>query len=188
LGGRLALINPQGLKLMKEMHPEDSAAKWAFRYAGTPKNVLAVLSGMTYMEHLQENIKTFSPHVPINEAEQKVLDQVTEILVDSDYIQCTDCQYCMPCPYGLNIPEVFKHYNHIVSSDLMLETSNDENYKKARRAYLVGYDRQVPKERQANHCTGCSICKPLCPQRIDIPTEMRRVDAYTEKLKQKYDF
>ncbi|MDR1739505.1 MAG: aldo/keto reductase [Bacteroidales bacterium] len=188
LGGRLARVNSQALKLMQEMHPEDSAAKWAFRYAGTPPNVLTVLSGMVYMEHLQENIKTYAPLVPINEEEQKVLDKVTDILVNSDYVQCTDCQYCMPCPYGLDIPGVFKHYNRIVNDGNMLKTSNDEHYKEARKAFLVGYDRSVPKLRQASHCIDCNICKPLCPQAIDIPSEMKRIDMYAERLKQNLEF
>ena len=174
--------------LMKEVYPEDSPATWAFRYAGTPDNVLTVLSGMVYMEHLQENIRTYSPLAPLNEQEYKVLDKVTDILIDSDYIQCTECQYCMPCPYGIDIPEIFGHYNRIVSAGKRLESSKDENYKEARRAFLVGYDRSVPKFRQASHCINCDLCKPKCPQAIDITSEMRRVDLYSERLKQKIDF
>lgn len=188
LGGRLARVNTRALTLMKEMHPEDSAATWAFRYAGTPENVLTVLSGMVYMEHLQENILTYSPLVPLNEQEYDVLDEVTEVLIDSNYIQCTECQYCMPCPYGIDIPGIFGHYNRIVSAGKMLKSSKDENYKKARRAYLVGYDRSIPKLRQANHCINCELCKPKCPQSIDITKEMHRVDVYVEQLKQKIDF
>ena len=184
LGGRLARVNAQALRLMKEVHPEDSAASWAFRYAGTPEKVLTVLSGMVYMEHVQENVRTYSPLVPLNEKEYKVLEEVTDILINSDYIQCTDCQYCMPCPYGVDIPSIFVHYNRIVREGIMLKSSNDESYKRARRAFLVGYDRSVPKFRQASHCIGCNICNPLCPQRIDIPEEMRRIDKYTERLKQ----
>lgn len=188
LGGRLARVNPQALAMMKEVHPEKSAATWAFRYAGTPENVLTVLSGMVYMEHLQENIRTYAPLVPLNEQEYETLERVTEILVNSDYIQCTTCQYCMPCPYGLDIPAVFSHYNRCVSAGRMLKSSTDENYRKARRDFLIGYDRSVPKLRQADHCIECDQCKPLCPQRIDIPKEMRRVDLYAEQLKQKTDF
>lgn len=188
LGGRLARVNPQAQTLMKEVHPEDTPATWAFRYAGTPENVLSVISGMVYMEHLQENIRTFSPLAPLTEQEHNVLEKVTEILVDSEYIQCTECQYCMPCPYGIDIPAVFGHYNRIVSAGKRLQSSNDENYKEARRAFLVGYDRTVPKLRQANHCINCGLCKPKCPQSIDITKEMQRVDLYSERLKQKMDF
>ena len=188
LGGRLARVNKEALALMNEVHNEDSAAKWAFRYAGTLENVLTVLSGMVYMEHLQENIRTYAPLVPLVEQEYEVLEKVTKILIDSNYIQCTECQYCMPCPYGIDIPEVFGHYNRIVSAGKMLKSSNDENYKEARRAFLVGYDRSVPKFRQANYCTNCDLCKPKCPQSIDIVKEMRRVDSYAEQLKREIDF
>lgn len=188
LGGRLARVPQQALSLMRSVHPQDTAAKWAFRYAGTPENVLTVLSGMAYMEHLQENIRTYSPLQPITDEENKLLEQVTDILVNSDYIQCTECQYCMPCPYGLDIPGVFAHYNRCVSAGKLLESSNDENYRKARREFLVGYDRSVPKLRQADHCIECNECLPKCPQSIKIPTEMRRVNDYAELLRQEKEF
>lgn len=188
LGGRLARLNTHALKILKDMRPEDSAATWAFRYAGTPKSVLTVLSGMVYMEHLQENIRTYSPLEPINDAEYSALEKVTEIMMDDDYVQCTECEYCMPCPYGVDIPGVFGHYNRIVSDGKKLKTSGDKNYQEARMAFLVGYDRSVPKLRQANHCINCDLCKPKCPQGIDIPNEMRRVDLYAEQLKQKLEF
>ncbi len=188
LGGRLARLGTEAFQLLKQIRPENSAASWAFRYAGTPSNVLTVLSGMVHLEHLQENIKTYSPLIPIEEHENKALEKVAEIMLNDDYVQCTECQYCMPCPYGVDIPAVFGHYNRIVSSGNRLESSKDENYKKARRAFLVGYDRSVPKLRQANHCIGCGVCRRHCPQRIDIPKEMRRIDHYAEQLKQETAF
>jgi predicted aldo/keto reductase-like oxidoreductase len=188
LGGRLSRLSAQALNILKQLRPEDSAASWAFRYAGSPKNVYTVLSGMVYIEHLQENIRTYSPLDPISEQEYAALEKVTDIMMNDDYVQCTECEYCMPCPYGLNIPGIFGHYNRIISAGKRLKTSKDENYREARRAFLVGYDRSVPKLRQANHCTGCGICKPHCPQTIDIPNEMRRIDLYAEHLKQKIEF
>ena len=188
LGGRLAKVNTQAFNLMKEMRPNDTPAQWAFRYAGTPKSILTVLSGMTYMEHLQENIRTYSPLEPLNSAEYELLEKVTDILVNNDYVQCTECQYCMPCPYGIDIPAIFGHYNRIVSEDKRLQSSNDENYKQARREFLIGYDRKVPKLRQASHCIGCNICEPRCPQKLEIYNEMRRIDQYAEQLKQKLEF
>ena len=188
LGGRLARVPVQALTMMKEVYPDDTAAKWAFRYAGTPEGVLTVLSGMVYMEHLQENIRTYAPLVPMTDGEYATLDRVTEVLVNSEYIQCTTCEYCMPCPYGLDIPGIFAHYNNCVSAGRLLKSSNDENYRRARRDFLVGYDRSVPKLRQANRCTECEVCRPKCPQNINIPVEMRRVDGYAELLKQREDF
>lgn len=188
LGGRLSRISSQALRIMKEINPHDSAAQWAFRYAGSPENVLTVLSGMVYMEHLQENIRTYSPLNPLKEKEYEALERVTDIMLNADYVQCTECQYCMPCPYGIDIPNVFSHYNRIVSAGDKLESSKDEHYKNARKAFLVGYDRRVPKLRQANHCIECGICKPMCPQRIDIPKEMQRIDEYAERLKLRSEF
>ncbi|MDR1115640.1 MAG: aldo/keto reductase [Tannerella sp.] len=188
LGGRLAKVPAQALALMKEVHPEDTPAQWAFRYAGTPEHVLTVLSGMVYMEHLQENIRTYAPLVPLSEQEYATLERVTDVLIDSDYIQCRECQYCMPCLYGLDIPNIFSHYNRCVSADKLLKTSNDKNYRTARREFLIGYDRSVPKLRQADHCTGCKICVEHCPQGINIPEEMLRINRYAENLKQKLEF
>ncbi|MDR3118293.1 MAG: aldo/keto reductase, partial [Mediterranea sp.] len=155
LGGRLARVNAQALNIMKQIHPAHTPAQWALRYAGTPQSVLTVLSGMVYMEHLQENIRTYAPLQPLNEQEYQALEKVTQIMLNSDYIQCTTCQYCMPCPYGLDIPAIFAHYNRCVSAGQRLNTSADPNYKEARRAFLIGYDRAVPPLRQANHCTEC---------------------------------
>ena len=98
-------------------------------------------------------------------------------------IPCNDCKYCMPCPYALDIPGILLHYNKCVNEGNVPKSAQDENYAKARRAFLVGYDRSVPKLRQANHCTGCEQCNPHCPQGIDIPKEMQRIDKFVEELK-----
>lgn len=188
LGGRLSKVPPEALNVMKSIHPDDTAAKWAFRFSGSPENVLCVLSGMVYMEHLQENLRTFSPHQPLNKQEYEALEKVTDILLNSGIIQCTACQYCMPCPYGINIPDTFSHFNNIVNDGHRLKSSADENYKKARRAFLIGYDRAVPKLRQATYCIGCGECLSKCPQRLNIPEELQRIESYTEQLKQGMDF
>lgn len=183
LGGRLSRLNQHSLSILKQIRPEDTPAKWAFRYAGTPENVLTVLSGMVYMEHLQENIRTYSPLEPLNASEYKALEEVTELMLRSDYVPCTECQYCMPCPYGIDIPSVFSHYNRCLTDGNVPKDSQDENYRKARRAFLIGYDRSVPKLRQANHCIHCDLCIPDCPQRINIPQQMDKINKYVEQLK-----
>lgn len=183
LGGQLSAVNPYALSLLKQIHPEDSPASWAFRYAATPEHILTVLSGMTYIEHLQENIRTFSPLKPLNEQEYSVLDEVTEILLRSNSVKCTECQYCMPCPYGIDIPGIFLHYNRCIAAEQIPENSQDKAYREARRAFLIGYDRKIPKLRQADHCINCNICISKCPQRINIPKELERIEQYTELLK-----
>lgn len=188
LGGRLAKMNFRALSKLKQLRPDASPSSWAFRYAGSPEKVLTVLSGMVYMEHLQENIRTYSPLDPISEAERKALEDVAGIVLKSPFVPCTACQYCMPCPYGLDIPGIFTHYNRCLNEGNIPASSQDPDYRSARRAFLIGYDRSVPKLRQASHCIGCGACTPHCPQRIQIPKELARIDKFSEQLRQGLSF
>lgn len=184
LGGRLSNLPQHIVARLKERNPQGSAASWAFRYAGTLENVLTVLSGMTYMEHLQDNIRTYSPLIPLTEVDNEFLYETAELMLQYPVIPCNDCDYCMPCPYGIDIPGVFVYYNKCINEGNVPKSHIDENYRKARRAFLIGYDRNVEKVRQANHCTNCKQCVELCPQKIDIPVELQLVDRFVEQLKQ----
>ena len=184
LGGRLSNVHDHIAAKLKQRSPESSVASWAFRFAGTFPGVLTVLSGMTYMEHLQDNLRTYSPLEPLTDNDLAFLEETAVQMLRYPTIPCNDCKYCMPCPYGLDIPEILLHYNRCINAGNIPESRQDENYVKARRAFLVGYDRSVPRLRQANHCVGCNQCNPHCPQNIDIPKELLRIDKYTEQLKQ----
>lgn len=183
LGGRLADVPTPVVARLKQREPELSVASWAFRFAGSLPGVLTVLSGMTCMEHLKDNISSYSPLQPLTDQEFTLLQDMATIMVQFPSIPCTNCKYCMPCPYGLDIPSIFRHYNKCLNEGNVPLSAQDESYSRARRAFLVGYDRSVPKLRQASHCIGCNRCSPHCPQRIDIPGELHRIDAYVERLK-----
>lgn len=183
LGGRLSKLPNHVIARLKQRAPENSVASWAFRFSGTPKGVLTVMSGMTYMEHLQDNLKTFSPLKPLSEEEKGFLLETAGIIKSYPTIPCNDCQYCMPCPYGIDIPGILLHYNKCVNEGNVPENSQAPNYRRARQAFLVGYDRSVEKVRQANYCINCNQCSHHCPQRINIPGELRRIDQFVEKLK-----
>ena len=182
LGGRLAKVPQHIADRLKEREPQKSVASWAFRFAGTHPGVLCVLSGMTYMEHLQDNVGTFSPLQPLTESDLSFLEDTAVLMQEYPTIPCNDCQYCMPCPYGIDIPAILLHYNKCVNAG-EITGPESENYKKARRAYLVSYDRAVPKLRQAARCINCGQCASHCPQSIDIPKELRKIDRYVENLK-----
>ena len=184
LGGRLAKVPDNIANRLKQRNPEESIASWAFRFAGTHPGVMTVLSGMTYMEHLEDNLHTYSPLDPLTEEEQEFLMETADIMKQYPTVPCNDCKYCMPCPYGIDIPANLLHYNKCVNEDHIPTSTQSPNYAKARRAFLVSLDRSVPKLRQANHCIGCNQCAPHCPQGIDIPGELHRIDAYVERLKQ----
>lgn len=184
LGGRLSKVPDHIVARLKQREPERSVASWAFRFAGTHPDVLTVLSGMTYMEHLQDNLRSYCPLQPLNEEEMQFLYEMADLMKQYPTIPCTNCKYCMPCPYGIDIPGVFQHYNKCVNQGEVPESRQAANYREARRAFLVGYDRSVPRLRQADHCIGCNQCVSHCPQNIKIPKEMQRIDRFVEQLKQ----
>lgn len=184
LGGRLSNVHDHIAARLKQRRPSSSIASWAFRFAGSFPGVLTVLSGMTYMEHLQDNLRTYSPLEELTDEDKEFLEETAQLMLRYPTIPCNDCKYCMPCPYGLDIPGILVHYNKCVNEGNVTTSSQDENYRKARRAFLVGYDRSVPKLRQASHCVGCNQCVPHCPQNIQIPQELQRIDKYVEHLKQ----
>ena len=183
LGGRLSKVPQHVADRLKERNPQGSVASWAFRFAGTHPGVLCVLSGMTYMEHLQDNVGTYSPLVPLSEDELAFLEETAELIQKYPTVPCNDCKYCMPCPYGIDMPAILLHYNKCVNEGEIAKSIEDENYKKARRAYLVSYDRAIPKLRQAARCIGCNQCMSHCPQNINIPRELQRIDRYVDSLK-----
>ena len=119
LGGRLANVHAHIAAILKQRRPDLSIASWAFRFAGTHPMVLSVLSGMPYMEHLQENIETYSPLEPLTQDDMDFLDSTAQKFVRYPLIPCNDCKYCMPCPYGIDIPGILLHFNKCINEDRM---------------------------------------------------------------------
>ena len=131
LGGRLSRLNDHLVERLKERRPTESTASWAFRYAGSWPGVLTVLSGMTYMEHLQDNIRTYSPLEPCTGEELALLEDTAQLMLKYPTVPCTECQYCMPCPYGLDIPAIFAHYNRCVNEGNVPKDRQDPGYREA---------------------------------------------------------
>ena len=183
LGGRLSNVPDPVAVRLKEYAPGKSIASWAFRFCGTHPGVLTALSGMTYMEHLSDNCDTVCHFKPLTEEELALLEEMALMIRDFPLIDCTACNYCMPCPYGIDIPGIFLSYNQAVNSGLVAESAEQSDFKRLKRRYLALYDKSVETIRQADHCINCGQCQPHCPQNIRIPREMIRIDAYVEKLK-----
>ena len=174
LGGRLARYNYALAKELTPLDPEASLAKWALRFCGTYPNVMTILSGMTFTEHIEENVATCSPLLPCGEKELAALERAAVALLKLNTIPCNSCQYCMPCPYGLDIPTILTFRNEVLSAKTAPSA----------REVLKAYAKAVPEElRRADHCTGCGRCFLHCPQTIDIPKELAVIDEWIDSLK-----
>lgn len=184
LGGRLASVPENVTRQFKEREPDKTVASWAFRFVGSYPRILTILSGMTYREHLEDNLKTFMGFKPLTPEEIEFVKDMAGIMATYPTVNCTHCNYCMPCPFGINIPEIFAHYNKHVNAGTVAQNKEQANYNKLRKEYLLSYDKAIPTLRQADHCIGCGSCLSHCPQSIDIPKELHRIDRYIEQLKQ----
>ena len=110
-GGYLSSFAPAVEAPMKAYHPELSISAWALRWVASLKNVAIVLSGMSNMQQMQDNVKTFTDFKPMTEEEYQVIDTVLTELDKIKPIPCTGCRYCMDCPNGVDIPAAFTAYN-----------------------------------------------------------------------------
>ncbi len=174
LGGRLARYNYALAHELTPLDPDATLAKWALRFCGTFPNVMTILSGMTRTEHIEENIETCSPLKPCSAAELAALERAAVAMLRQNTIPCNVCNYCMPCPYGLDIPAILTFRNRILTMKTLPSA----------REVLKLYQKAVPEElRRADHCTGCNRCRPHCPQDIDIAKEMAVIDAWIDELK-----
>ncbi len=162
-GGALATLNAEGAAILKKAAPEASVASWAFRYAASLPNVLCILSGMTLTEHLEDNIKTFTDLKPLSDAESKTIDEALVAYRKSGAIPCSVCHYCSPCPVGVDIPRIFGLYNHYKT------TGNFSHFQ------LV-YNNLAADEK-ASACVSCEACMKKCPQKINIPAELKKIEA-----------
>ncbi|MCL2403564.1 MAG: aldo/keto reductase [Coriobacteriia bacterium] len=171
-GGKLASLTPAAEKLLKDVQPDKSIASWAFRFAGGLPNVVTILSGMSMLDQLKDNLATFSAvesDLALTDSEQETLDAALDASMLAAAIPCTACKYCMPCPYGVDIAGVFGSYNafKMGGSDF---------------GYMMGL-KALGDDALADSCIGCGECAPLCPQQIDIPVEMEKIATETaEKL------
>ena len=175
-GGGLNRLPDEWRERLQQLRPDDSIASWAFRWVGSHPDVLTVLSGMNRMEHLEDNLKSYSPLVPTTDAENQLLEQLADAMAGIPTIPCTTCGYCMPCPYGVDIPLNFSFYNDAVERKLLpLPDKQAANYDQRRQQFLDEYTAKVTPEKWARKCVDCEACLSHCPQQIRIPNQMARL-------------
>ncbi len=176
-GGAFGKMAQELTDQLKAVHPDDSAARWAFRWVGSFPNILTTLSGMNRMDHLEENVKTFSPLDPCTEQENQLLAHIADQMSGFPTIPCTTCAYCMPCPYGVDIPGNFAYYNKAVNDHILpLPDPTAADYAERKQLFIDGYQQALPDEKAwAKKCQDCEECLSKCPQQIRIPNQMARL-------------
>ena len=181
-GGGLANVADEIRSQLQAVRPDDSPATWGFRWVGSHTNILTTLSGMNRMEHLEENVRTFSPLQPCTEAENELLARIADQMAGFPTIGCTTCAYCMPCPYGVDIPSNIAFYNKAVTEKMLpLPEPSSKEYAERQDAFIKAYRAAIPAEKRATTCVDCGQCLAKCPQRIRIPNQMSRIVELTRK-------
>jgi predicted aldo/keto reductase-like oxidoreductase len=165
-GGKLANLNEKDTARLKALRPEESVAAFAFRFLQDIQGVKMILSGMSNMSQLCDNIKTFYEEKPLNAEEKKVIFEIAEGMKNS--VPCTACGYCVAgCPQGINIPQMLEFYNEM----RIAPTTN----------ITMRID-AIEESRQPKSCIGCQSCVNICPQGIDIPTHLADLVERSAKL------
>ncbi len=164
-GGKLADLGEENNRKLKALRPEESIAAWGFRFLQELPNVKMILSGMSDIEQMQDNIKTFEKRLPLSDSEKTLIFDIADRMKNS--IPCTGCRYCVDgCPMQLDIPMLLATYNELRFSP---------SVNSAMRVEFL------PDDKKPSACISCGKCARVCPQNIDIPQQMKN---FTEKLSQ----
>ena len=170
-GGSLVNIPQEAQEVLKAYNPDASLASWAVRYAASLDNVMMVLSGMSNMDHVEDNTSYMKNFVPLNEEEYKAIEKVVDIINSSIAIPCTTCGYCVDgCPAGIPIPKYFALYNADLQS-LNKGFSPQQTY----------YTNMVVTLPRASRCIGCGQCESACPQHLEIIKGLKLVSERFDK-------
>lgn len=162
-GGALAKLPEESITRLKTLRPEESIPAWSFRFLQDLPNVKMILSGMSDLEQMEDNIRTFQQIKPLSAEERDLLLEIAEPLKGS--VPCTACRYCCDgCPAGLNIPVLLSLYNGFCITPHLTVAMAVESF---------------PPDKRPAACIGCGKCAQICPQGIDIPGALK---AFAEGL------
>ncbi len=162
-GGMLSAYSDDIEGIFKKVRPDKSVSSWALRWVASHPNVKVILSGMSSPEHVRDNLDTFNHYEEMTDAEKNTVEDVVTALRARMQNACTGCRYCMPCPMGVNIPRNFHMWNeyHIYGNDRMVK----------------GPWMHMPDKERPTNCVGCGKCEAMCPQKISIREDLKRVQA-----------
>lgn len=163
-GGRLAAFSGDIAEKFQKLDESASLASFALRWVGSFPNVKVILSGMSSMEQVEDNLKTFRNFKPLTEEENEVIQDVVRTMRERIQNGCTGCKYCMPCPAGVDIPGCFSAWNqyHIY-----------QNYNLVRQEW----ENTIGEKHQPKNCVKCGKCEEACPQKLSIRNDLEKVQA-----------
>ena len=165
-GGKLASLNDAYTAKLKALRPEESIPAWCFRFLQSLPNITMILSGMSNLEQMQDNLKTFREEKPTTAEETALLLEIAEELKNA--VPCTACRYCCDgCPMGLDIPTLLGYYNDL---------------RMAPTVTVIMRHESLPEEKRTSACIGCGACARVCPQNLDIPKHLKDFADRLEQL------
>lgn len=160
-GGALASYAEDVMDMFKAVRPEKSIASWALRWLGSKPQIKVILSGMSTEEQVYDNLNTFANFEPLSEEETATVEKVVKEVKSRIYNGCTACRYCMPCPFGVDIPRNFAIWNNY---------GMYHNAEGAKNRY-----NNVKAEERADQCKECGACEAVCPQQLPIREHLKQV-------------
>lgn len=168
-GGSLAVLPEDVLGPLKKLDPNASTASWALRFVGSKNNVKVVLSGMSSMDQLEDNLTTFEDFKALNDDEEAAVLNVASALRKRVFNGCTGCRYCMPCPNGVDIPYNFSIWNE---------------YGIYSNAGKTGWrwNHEISDDKKAKNCVGCGMCEEACPQKLSIRANLASLQEMLDKI------
>ncbi len=169
-GGLLGDLPEDLAAVLRKENPKASMASWALRWVGSHSNVKVILSGMSAYQQLLDNLETFSKFQPLSKEEEKAVEQVADGIKKRVKNGCTGCEYCMPCPFGVDIPRNFSIWN---------EYAMYGNKERAKQRY-----RMTEEKAKANQCQKCGKCETVCPQALSIRKDLEQAAKELGDLEQ----
>lgn len=164
-GGKLSVASNEIDSIWNKSDIKRTPAEWALRWVYNLKEVSVVLSGMSTMDHVVENIKTAQNAIPnsLTEKELRLIDEAADIYVKNIKVGCTSCEYCLPCPEGVSIPNIFESYNNMYVYGTEKESRST-------------YNRYIELKIDASNCVECGQCESACPQHLSIIESLKDAD------------
>jgi len=167
-GGTLVEVRQDVRQIMEQANPGASLASWAIRYAASLDGIITVLTGMSTMEQMEDNVSYMDDFAPLTQQERQVLAEVTEKLNDVDTIRCTGCRYCVEgCPMNIRIPDLFKIYNN----EIIYEGKDDARNR---------FNNHIKNQPKPSACVQCGQCEAACPQHLPVMELLERVSGAFE--------